>query len=176
MKYLPMLLMMTLAPLAMGQTLKIPAAIEKLGAKASESVDVTLDPTMLQFAQKAMGDKDDDSKRVLQGLKNLRVRSFEFENEGEYSAADVESMRSQLGGPGWSRIAQVHSRRDRENVDVYMKVGSDSLGGLVVIVAAPRELTIVDIDGNIKPEDLGSLGGRAGIPSLNLRLGEKGKK
>lgn len=174
MKHLPLLMLITLAPLATGQTLRIPASVEKLGSKATETVDVTLDPAMLQFAQQMAGD-DPDARRVLQGLKNLRVRSFEFEKEGEYSPADVESMRSQLGGPGWSRIAQVRSKRDREDVDIYMKVGANSLGGLVVLVAGPKELTIVDIDGNIKPEDLGHLGGKAGIPSMDLRFSQKEK-
>jgi len=175
MKYLPLMMLITLAPLATGQTLKIPPAIEKLGDRAAETVDVTLDPNMLRFAQQVTGD-DPDAKRVLQGLKNLRVRSFEFDKEGEYSPADVESMRSQLGGTAWSRIAQVRSKRDRENVDVYMKVGANSVGGLVVLVAGPKELTIVDIDGDIRPEDLGRLGGKAGIPAMDLRFSEKAKE
>ncbi|MEO8661254.1 MAG: DUF4252 domain-containing protein [Bryobacteraceae bacterium] len=171
-----LLLTLTLAPLAMGQSLKIPPSVEKLGQKASESVDVTLDGLMLKFAQEAVGDHDEEAKRLMRGLKSIRVRSFEFDNEGEYVAADVETMRSQLNGPGWSKIAQVVSRKDKENVDVFLRIANSQIEGVVVLVAGAKELTIVDIDGQIKPEDVGKLGGRAGIPRLDLRFGERSKK
>jgi len=85
-------------------------------------------------------------------------------------------MRSQLNGPGWSKIAQVVSRRDKENVDVFLRIANSQIDGMVVLVAGAKELTIVDIDGQIKPEDLGKLGGRAGIPRMDLRFGERAKK
>jgi hypothetical protein len=104
------------------------------------------------------------------------VRSYEFEKEGEYSAADVESMRKQLASPNWARVAEVRSKRDHENVDVYMKVGTSEIAGIVVLVAGPKELTIVDLDGTIKPEDLNHLHGHAGIHSLDLRVGERARR
>lgn len=168
-RYLP-LLFVALAPLVPGQTLHIPEAIENLQSKATESVHVTLDAGMLEFARRMMGDSDPEAKRVMDGLKAIRVRSFEFDKEGAYSPADVESMRKQLAAPAWSRIAEVRGRRDRENVDVYMKVGANRIAGMVVLVAAPRELTIVDLDGSIRPEDLHHLRGRAGLHSLDLRF------
>lgn len=176
MKHSLLLLFVTLAPLALGQGLRIPESIEKLGQKATETVDVTLDQTMLQFAQKLAGDSDSEAKRVLGGLRGIRVRSFEFDNEGAYSTADVEAMRKQLATPAWSKIAQVQSKRERENVDVFLRLGANEISGLVVMVAGPKELTIVDIDGTIKPEDLRHVSGRAGIPALDLRVGEKAKK
>jgi hypothetical protein len=38
--------------------------------------------------------------------------------------------------------------------------------GMVVLAAEPKELTIVQIDGPIRPEDLASLSGKAGLPRL----------
>jgi hypothetical protein len=38
----------------------------------------------------------------------------------------------------------------------------------VVIAAEPLELTIVNIDGPIRPEDLAKLGGQMGVPRIDI--------
>jgi hypothetical protein len=151
----------------------MPVALDKLAAKAVESVDVTLDGNLLQLAGKFLSDKDADqakAKKLISGLKGIFVRSFTFAKEGEYNAADIQGLRAQLQAPAWSRIVGVTSKRDRDNAEVYLKVGDGSkIGGLVVIAAEPKELTVVSIVGSIQPEDLAELGGQFGIPKLDVQ-------
>ncbi len=159
-----------LAPL-MAQEVKLPANLDKLAAKAEESVDVTLDGSMLKMAARFLSDKDDADmakvKRILAKLEGVYVRSYQFASEGEYSRADVESVRSQLQSPGWGRIVGVRSRRDGGDVDVFLKVpGNGTLGGAVIIVAEPRQLTFVNVVGTIDPDDVTSLSGQFHIPRL----------
>lgn len=171
-----LLLLVTLTPVALPQALKIPPSIEKLGQSAREVVDITMDPGMLGFASRFMNESkagDAKAKNVLRGIKNLRVRSFEFDAEGAYSPSDVETLRHQMNAPGWSRMVQVQSKKDRENVDVFMRSSGGKISGLVVLVAEPKELTIVDIEGTIRPEDIASLGGRAGIPAFHFNAGAR---
>lgn len=146
---------------------KLPPGIERLAATADETVDVTLDPEMIRFAEKFLSDRKPDeakAKRVLRGVRGVRIRVFEFDREGEYSAADVDLLRSKLRAPGWSRIVEVRSRRDRENVDIFVKSENGQVAGLFIVSAEPRELAIVEIDGTIEPADLADVGGYAGIP------------
>jgi hypothetical protein len=155
---------------AMAQEIKLPPGIEKLADKATEVVDVTLDQNLLQLASRFLSDKDGDEARVkklVAGLKGIWVRSFEFEKPGEYLDSDVEAIRSQLRAPGWSRIVGVRSRKAGENAEVYLKTEGGLITGLTVVSAEPRELTIVNIAGPIRPEDLQELGGRFGIPKLS---------
>jgi hypothetical protein len=77
-------------------------------------------------------------------------------------------LRSQLRSPEWSRIVNVRSKADGENVDVFIRREGDQVGGLVVIAAEPRELTVVSIDGPIRPEDLAKLGGQMGVPRIDI--------
>jgi Domain of unknown function (DUF4252) len=152
-------------------------SLDKLAQKATESVDVTLDAPMLRLASAFLSSDDPDQARVkklVAKLKGVYVRSFEFDREGQYSAADVEAVRSGLKGPGWARIVGVKSLKG-ENTEVYMKKDGDQVGGVVVIDAEPKELTVVDIDGPIDPEELSELGGHMGIPKLGKKAkGEKG--
>jgi hypothetical protein len=152
---------------AWAQEIKMPVNLDALADKADDAVTVTLDKSMLQLAGKFMGDKDgdgDDVRKLLSGLDSIYVRSFEFKHEGEYSMADVEAVRNQLQSPAWGRLVGVRSKHG-ENVDVYFKDGGNGhLGGIVVIAAEPKELTIVNIIGTLDPEKLADLGGEFGIP------------
>ena len=161
---------------ARGQDVKIPANVERLAAKAVETVNVTVDGALLQLAGKFLSSTDPDQKQIktlLGNLKGIYVRSFKFENEGEYSEADVESVRSQLRGQEWARIVNVTSKKGGDNVDVAYKMDKGKIAGLVVIAAEPKEFTIVNIVGPIDLDQLSSLGGQFGIPKVDLKAPEK---
>jgi hypothetical protein len=161
---------MTAAILPLGaQDIKLPPNLEKLSGKAEESVVITLDKSMLQFASRFMDKDGGEEKKIVAGLDSIYVRSFEFSNDGEYTKADVEEVRSQFQPPAWGRIVGVRSRRSEGDVDVYFKDGGNGkLGGIVVVCAEPRELTIVHITGTIDPASLAELGGDFGIPRLEI--------
>ena len=144
--------------------------LDRLAAKASETADVTLDGSLLKLAAKFLSADEPDQakvKKLVVGLKGIYVRTFEFENEGEYSEADVTSIRKQLQSPGWSRIVGVRSKKDSENAEVYIKTGGPD-GGLAIICANPKELTVVSIVGKIDLEELSELGGNLGVPKIDL--------
>lgn len=172
---------LTLAPLAWGQE---PAKLdighlEKLSNKAAEVVDVTLDQPMLQLAARFMSDKrspdEAEARELVKRLKGVYVKSFEFDKEGEYSPADVESIRAQLHGP-WSRVVDVRSKREGENAEVYIMGAADNIGGLAIICADPKELTVVNIVGPIDVDRLSDLEGRLGVPRLGLEHISKQRK
>jgi hypothetical protein len=166
------------APASAADDLKMPVNLDKLAARATETVDVTLDSSMLQLAGKFLSNEDPDSakvKKIVGKLKSVYVRSFEFSKAGEYSPGDVESLREQLKGPVWSRIVGVRSRKG-ENSDIFVKRDGDKVVGLVVIALEPKELTIVHIDGDISLEELSELGGNMGIPKIDGKKGKEDQK
>ena len=143
--------------------------LDALANRASETVDVKLDERLMATAAKIFSDKDDaDIKEILKGLKGIYVKSFEFEKAGEYSPADVESVMSQLRGGGWSKIVGVTSRKDGNNVEVYLMMQGDQIQGLAVISAEPKEFTVVNIVGPVNLEKLSKLEGQFGVPDLGL--------
>lgn len=165
------LLLLSVLSLA-AQEFKMPPGINKLADKASEVVDVNLDANMLRLAGKFLSKNDPDEikvKGLINGLKGIYVKSFEFEKEGEYSPADVEALRSQARGPGWSRMVGVLSKKDGENADIFLKLDGDRIGGLLILAAQPKQLTIVSIVGNIDVDQLSELGGHFGIPDVQVK-------
>jgi hypothetical protein len=144
------------------QTFQIPDRIERLGSKAKESVNITLDGPLLQLASQFMGANEQAVKQLVSNLKAIHVRTFEFERRGEFSEADLDPVRAQLAS-GWSRI--IDARETDEHVEVYVKRDKEQIGGLVIISAETTELAIIHIDGPIDLRQLSLLGGRFGIPN-----------
>ena len=104
------------------------------------------------------------------------MKVFEFDRDGAYSTADVEAVRKQFSAPGWSRMVVVNSKEERETVDIYAWRQGDRPGGLGILVAEPRELTVVNIVGEIDLAKLAALQGQFGIPKLPLEQRAKPPK
>ena len=152
--------------------------LDKLADKASDKVVVTLDGSVLKMAAKFLSDADDpDSakiKKLVNGLKGIYVKTFEFEKEGEYSESDIASIRKQLES-GWSRIVDVQSKKDGDNAEIYLKTGGSD-GGLAIICAGAKELTVVNIVGKIDLDELSELGGNMGVPKIDVEKTKPPKK
>jgi uncharacterized protein DUF4252 len=146
------------------------SSLDHLAAKASQTIDVTLDERLMRITMKFLSNDDDDEKRVkelVQGIKGIYVKSFEFENDGQFSAADVETIRTQLRGPGWTRLVGVTSKKDG-NLEVYLLLDGEKVGGLAVLHMGDRELTVVNIVGPVSLDKLAALDGKLGIPDLGI--------
>lgn len=170
---------MLLALPSWAQDIKLPADVQKLSAKAKETVEVNMEGPMLRWAAKFLNAEDSEERqaaKLVANLKGIYVRSFEFSKEGEYSAADVESLRAQVRTPGWNKVVGVRSETDGDNVDVFFKLEEDKMAGIVIISAEPKELTFVSIVGPIDVDQLADLGGEFGIPKLNRRSLPKSNK
>jgi hypothetical protein len=153
------------------------ASIDHLAAKASQTVEVSVDERLMKLASKLFSEKDADEKEIKQlvaGIKGIYVKSFEFETDGQFTAADVDSIRSQLRAPSWTRLLNVTSRKDGV-LEVYLSMNGDLVNGLAVIATDDREFTVVNIVGPVDIQKLAKLEGQFGIPDLGLETNKKPK-
>ena len=153
------------------------SSLDHLSAKASQSVDVNIDERLMRLASKVFSDKDAEEreiKKVIAGVKGIYVKVFEFENEGQYSSADLETIRTQLRGPGWTRLVNVTSKKEG-NLEVYLLMNGDMVNGLAVLASDVKELAVVNIVGPVDLDKLAKLEGQLGIPELGIESGKKTK-
>jgi hypothetical protein len=166
-----LILVITSALVAKAQDSRLQlGTLDHLAAKASQTVDVSLDERMMRLASRVFSDKDVDEKEIkklIEGLKGIYVKSFEFDADGQYVAADVEAIRSQLRGPGWTRLVNVISKKEG-NVEVYILFNGEQIGGLAVLATEDRELTVVNIVGPVDLDKLAKLEGQLGVPELGI--------
>lgn len=155
---------------AQGPRLEFPS-FTHLQQKAIEVVDIDIGSWPLGIASWLMDDEDPDSaemKQVLKGLKAVRVRSYQFESDNEYSKGDVDAVRSQLSGQGWRRLVQVRKRNSHEDVDVYVNMDKDKVAGFAIVASEPREFTIVNIVGTIDIKQVARLQKQLNLPEAAM--------
>jgi Domain of unknown function (DUF4252) len=142
--------------------------LDRLFPKAVETIDVNIDGSLLLMASKFLrSDKADEAavKEIVKALKGVYVKGVEFDKEGEYSDADVESVRQQLSAPGWERIVGVRSKRDGQNVEVFLMINNDAvIEGIGVLISDPKQVMVVNVVGPLDPEKINNLRGQFGIP------------
>jgi hypothetical protein len=158
--------LLPLVACAQGSQLNVPA-FAGLKSKATQSVDITIGPVLLKLAELVgppAGQDRVELKRILAGLKSVRVRSYRFDSDFAYSKSDLEGVRTQLAAPGWTPMVHTQDRERNEDVDVYVSLDEHVMKGLAVVASNPREFTIVDIVGNIDLQDLAKLEQHFGFP------------
>ncbi len=133
-------------------------------------MDVNIDERLMQLTARFLSNKEDDEakvKEIINGLKGIYVKSFEFETEGQYTDADLEGIRSQLRNPAWNRIVNVNSKKEG-SVEVYLMQVGNQISGLAVLATEPKEITVVNIVGPVDLDKLSQLEGNFGIPELDI--------
>src|SRR6201988_1137062 len=154
-------------------------SLDHLAGKASQTVDVNVDERLMKLAARLFSDKDEDErevKKLVAGLKGIYVKSFEFDTVGQFVAADLEPIRTQLRGTGWTRMVNVTSKKEG-NIEVYLQFAGENVNGLAVLVTDDKELTVVNIVGPIDLDKLAQLEGQFGVPELGIESSKsKGKK
>lgn len=154
-------------------------SLDKLEPRATESVDVSLDGKLLDIAKAFLKSDDPEEaavKDLVGGLKGVYVKSFEFDKEGEYSASELDSVRAQLRAPGWTRMFGARSKKQNENLEVYMMMSGNIVNGITVISTEPKQLSVIQIIGSIDLAKLVRLSGKFGIPSLDIKTDGKEPK
>jgi hypothetical protein len=142
-----------------------------LTQKATESVVITLDPSLLAMAGRFLNANDPQdaaTQEIIKGLKGIYVRSYTFDQDSAYSQADLDAVRNQLSAPGWNRLVQTRSKKTHADVDIYVMVVDKAAIGLALIASEPREFTIVNIVGSIDLDKLHKLEGQFGVPKLDM--------
>jgi|YelNatPaOPRAMG01_1025707.scaffolds.fasta_scaffold35408_2 hypothetical protein len=153
--------------------------LDKLAAKASQVANVSLEGPMLKLAAEQMQQKASTLKSgkklaaadMIQRLKGIYVRNFEFAAPGGYTKADLDSVMNQLQSGGWKPMVHVEEKKSGETTGIYVMEEGGQIVGMAVVAAEPKELTVVNLVGPIDFSQLGSLGNLGGLGSLGAMMG-----
>jgi hypothetical protein len=154
-------MVLALAPPACAQGLKL-SVFDRLKDKATEVVDLNLPKNLIDIG---VGFVPDADKLKKMALSSILIRSLEFDKEGVYSDADVQSLISELTGPGWNLVIKADEKKEKSRIWIKSS-GNGELGGLRILSAEAKELSVIEIVGKVRPEDLKDLGGL--LPDINL--------
>jgi len=129
------------------------------GAQQEQGARLKLDSLDKLSARAAQVESKEETPKSGEG--KVYVRRFKFGSAGQFTDADLAEIRAQLSAPGWSRFMKVEERNDEpdenENVEIYVygkAAGSDVYAGMTIIATQTKELTVVNIVGQGKLDDV----------------------
>jgi hypothetical protein len=153
-------------------------SLERIAPKATKTLRVDVDGIMLKLGKAMLDDDDPDEKtvkEVIEGLRGVYVRSYQFDSAGEFKDDDLATLREQLRAPGWSRLVDVQARgEDFDGAEVYAMTAGGRVESMAVIISAPKHLVVVNVVGAIDLDKLMRLEGSLGIPRIHVGRGNKG--
>jgi hypothetical protein len=135
-----------------------------------EFVEVNLSPGLLKFAAKVAAKEDPEAAELLGNIKQVHVNVVGLDATNRAgNVAKIEAIRTQLENQGWMQIVSVRDKKSGDNVDIHVKHrGEEAIEGLVVtVIDGKGEAVLVNIVGDIRPEQLSKLATRLHIAGLD---------
>ena len=140
-----------------------------LSAIAGEepNVEVSLKEPLLRLITNILKNNDEQAADFISTLLRVNVRVFESSSVDTARVAETMSnIASDLDAQSWDRVVRV--RDDDEHIDVYFRVSdaADIIYGIAIMVAESNETVMVNIVGDISPDDISAIGARFDIDEL----------
>lgn len=145
--------------------------LKGLEAKATESTDIDLGPEQLKLIMGFANDANSDLKNLARTISRIQVKTYEFDKEGMYSMAEMENLRQKVKAADF--VPLISHKEKKGFTDIMIRKGPKGANGFIVLSAEPKEVTVVNIVGEIDLASLSKLSGKFGIPEMKLE--NKGK-
>lgn len=138
-------------------------------SKGNKYVEINVRGTLLALAARLVDKQQPEAAKLLRSVQLVRVYvvGLTEDNRGE-TEKRISGITAQLEKSGWDRVVTVQEK-DNANVGVFVKArGEESLEGVVVTVldGNKQEAVVVNVVGDIKPEQLAALGEAMNIEPL----------
>lgn len=132
------------------------ADLDSLGMMDTDRViSLSLGPAVLHFAASFIDD-DPEVKDLLRSLDGVRVRVYEVDGDASRVAGRMQHMSKKMQVDGWQPVMLV--QQDDEQVHMLMRMVDGEIRGMTVLVLdADSEAVVVNLMGEIKPEQFGDV-------------------
>ena len=152
----------------------------KLGQpdKGGKYIEVNVGRNLLSLAAKLVDKAEPEVAKLLRSVQLVRVNVIGISDSNRDDIQKkVGTIHTQLSESSWERVVTVQEGDKSENVNVFVKArGDEALQGVVVTVVDPgsKEAVLVNVVGDIKPEQIAEIGEALNIDPLK-KLGSKMK-
>jgi hypothetical protein len=145
---------------------------------AEPTIEVNLSGTLLSLLAESMRGEDEDFAILLSGLRSIRVRIFDSDEDEpapptDAVAGQIRSLSDRLSRDGWESVVRV--RDDDNQVHIMLRTANNSIAGLVALFSEPEgSFGFINIVGDFDPKRLGRLARQLNLEPLAALDGGSG--
>jgi hypothetical protein len=144
-------------------------ALHNLTSEHATHSSVTLDRDMLQSAD---GFLNDGSGPPVQ-LNSITFENFHYHEPAFYIPESLHALNAAYDAAGWKHLVDQHaSPKDATTprkplTDLWLHFSGADIDAVTVVVRAPKQMSVIEVSGALRPLDLVHLSGHFGIPRVD---------
>lgn len=136
-------------------------------AGSEPNVEVSLKEPLLKLITNILKNNEEEAAQFISTLIRVNVRVFDSSRiDSDRMADTMSAVARRLDADAWERVVRV--REGSDHVDVYFRLSEDAelIHGIAIMVSEPDETVLVNIVGDISPDDISAIGERFDIDEL----------
>ena len=136
-------------------------------AGSEPNVEVSLKEPLLRLITNILRNNEEEAAQFISTLLRVNVRVFDSSRiDTERMTETMSTVAQRLDANAWERVVRV--REGSDHVDVYFRLSDDAelIHGIAIMVTEPDETVLVNIVGDISPDDISAIGQRFDIDEL----------
>lgn len=136
-------------------------------ASGEPNVEINLKEPLLKMITNILKEHDGPSADFISKLLRVNVRAFVSANiDTARMSESMSEVARGLDSLSWDRVVRV--REEGEHVDVYFKLSDNAelIHGIAIMVTGATETVLINIIGDISPNDISALAERFDIDEL----------
>ena len=163
--------------LAAGPDTRIPPGISEslstLADQPATHTGVSFDRSMMQMAQGLLQQGGLDADRAAAALSSISFDTYRYKEPAFYTPETMAAIVEGFHRAGWKHL--VNGNQTTANLaqprtavtDVWLHFTGADIDQVTVLVRATREMSLVQVAGDLRPLDLIHLSGHFGIPKVD---------
>ncbi|MBT8147016.1 MAG: DUF4252 domain-containing protein [Gammaproteobacteria bacterium] len=136
-------------------------------AGSEPNVEVSLKEPLLRLITNILRNNEEEAAQFISTLIRVNVRVFDSSRiDTDLMSQAMSAVAQRLDTDSWERVVRV--REGTDYVDVYFRLSEDAelIQGIAIMVTEPDETVLVNIVGDISPDDISAIGKRFDIDEL----------
>ena len=107
------------------------------------------------------------------GLNAVSVQNYRYQEPAFYVPEALGALRASYEAAGWKHLVEANvSPREQATplkpiTDLWLHFHGAEIDDVSVLIRAPRQMSVIEISGMLRPLDLVHLGGHFGIPKVD---------
>jgi hypothetical protein len=147
----------------------VPEELRNLTSEQANHTAFTFDHDMLQSAAGFLNDGEGRPIR----LNSITVENYRYHEPAFYIPEDMHALVRSFDAAGWKHLVDQHaSPRDATTpqkplTDLWLHFNGPDIDNVMVLVRGVKQMSVIEVSGELRPLDLVHLSGHFGIPRVD---------